>query len=113
MPFALPDDSHVSATIEFVDDAVPPNVVPAPAGAAAVWSSSDATVITVVPDPADATGMTALVTSTGKLGVASVMLQVTVPGDPHSPYTGVGGDVTVGAGALSAIDMKFGVPVHN
>lgn len=111
MAFALPDDSHVQCTIAFVDDAG--NPVPAPAGATAAWSSSDATVGTVVADPSDATGMTGLVTSTGKIGVFTVQLQVTVPGDPKSPYTGVGGDVTVGAGALSAIDITFGTPAHN
>jgi hypothetical protein len=111
MPFALPDDSHVSCAVSFVDDAN--NAVPVPAGAVAAWSSSDATVVTVVADPVDPTGMTGLVTSTGKLGVATVMLQVTVPGDPHSPYVGVGGDVIVGAGVISAVDISFGAPAHN
>ena len=90
--FPLPDDAHVQAIISFVDDAN--QSVPAPAGATAAWSSSDATVITVVADPSDTTGMTGLVTALGKAG-------------------GVGGAVTVGAGALSAIDITFGTPVHN
>jgi hypothetical protein len=111
MPFALPDDSHVQCMIQFVDDAN--NPVPAPAGASAAWSSSDPTVATVAADPSDSTGMTGLVTATGKLGVATVQLSVTVPNDPKSPYVGVGGDVTVGAGALSAVDISFGTPAHN
>jgi hypothetical protein len=111
MAFNLPDDSHVSATISFMDDAG--NAIPAPPGAAAAWSSSDPTVITVVADPSDATGMTGLITAVGKQAVATVQLQVTVPGDPKSPYTGVDGDVAVGAGALNTVNITFGSVTHN
>lgn len=111
MAFPLGDDQHVDCTISFEDDAG--QTVPAPVGATAAWSSSDSTVITVVADPSDSTGMTGLVTSTGKLGTATVQLTVTVPGDPKSPYVGVGGEVIVGAGQLSMIDIAFGSPAHN
>lgn len=111
MATPLGDDQHVDCTIKFEDDAG--NTIPAPAGASAAWSSSDSTVITVAADPSDSTGMTGLVTAVGKLGTATVQLSLTVPGDPKSPYIGVGGDVIVGAGTLSTVDISFGTPVHN
>lgn len=111
MAFALGDDQHVDCTIQFMDDAG--NPVSAPTGATAVWSSSDTSIVTVAADPSDSTGMTGLVTATGKLGTAVVQLSVTVPGDSHSPYVGVGGEVLVGAGQLSTVDVTFGTPAHN
>lgn len=111
MAFALNDDQHVDCTIGFVDDVG--NTVPAPAGATATWSSSDSTVITVAANPSDPTGMTGRVTAIGKLGTATVQLNLDVPGDPKSPYIGVGGEVIVGAGTLSTVDVTFGTPAHN
>jgi hypothetical protein len=101
MDFTLPVNSHESFTLQAHDNTPQANDIPMPAGTTAAWSSSDDTVFTVVPDPADSTGLTGLVTAVSSVVGATAIVQCALsgPGIPNGPYSVPNGNTDIIAAA--------------
>lgn len=106
MAFALLDTQKVLATLSFTD--VDGNPTGLPTGVVPVWSTSDATILTVDAS-ADPSGLTAMISSVGPLGTATISTSTAV--DPANPILS-SADVTVGASAATASSISFGAPVN-
>lgn len=100
----IKDNQQVTITLE-VDDIVGNQVKDASFKAPPVWSTSDATVLTVTPA---ADGLSALVDTTGKLGTAQIRVDADTA-DGRS-ITGLGDTEVVTSGATT-FKLVFGTPV--
>lgn len=110
--FLLHDDEQVTLSIQPVDKMGEPTNLPA--GATAVWSSSDATILAVTSDAANP--LSAVAASVGaagsvKLGTAQVNVVVSDPNAPagSTPLSATL-DVQVVAGATAGVQIVPGAP---
>lgn len=102
MTLILTDSQKATLTIQPVDKAGNPATVEGVA-----WTTSDATVLTVA---ASEDGLSAVVSSTGKLGTAQVNVTAdALIGDGVAEITGVL-DVEVKAGQAVALNIAAGTP---
>jgi hypothetical protein len=111
-PFALQDIQQVPYQVPALDeDGQPTNNVPT--GAVAVITSSDPTVVAVVPDATPAPGFIAsgLLVGQPKLGTATVSGQVNdASGNLLFPIAGLPQAVQVGASAAKSAGFTLGTP---
>jgi hypothetical protein len=102
----LADDQQLPLSLVGTDDQGNPTG-PLPAGATAVWSTSDPAVLTVAPDPANP--LAALVKTTGKLGTGvQVSVSVTLAG-ATAPIMGVL-PIDVVPSAMVSVAVQPGTP---
>lgn len=110
--FLLQDDQQVPLSIQPVDKMGEPTSLPA--GATAVWSSSDPSIVAVTADPNNP--LAAVAASVGaagsvKLGTAQVNVVVIDPSAPAgSPGLSAAFDVQVVAGVTAGIQIVPGSP---
>jgi hypothetical protein len=101
----LTDIQTCPVTVQEVD--ARGNPTSAPLDAPPVWATSDSTIITVAPDPADTTGLSQIITAVGKLGTAQLNVTGVVGGKSLAGSL----QVTVVASAAATLNIVPGTPV--